>query len=266
MGISYSKLTPQHRQQIIEAFHKGMECRDIPTYLEVSERSVSRVLAEAGINTKRRNRYTLNEGYFDVIDSQVKAYLLGLMAADGCVTSTNYVVFESIQRELVELLKAELQYTGEIRVIEPPGGYASHYRINFSSERLATALSRYAVIAGRGISGVYYFPESDYLGSYLLGYFDGDGCAYVNKNRSGGLVCIVGSRPFTCELAKQVDMGKVVAHQSQSVYYWRIYSRTHIQKFYDLVYAKNKLDQEKTFGLSYKKAKIEEILGSYSRG
>lgn len=260
MAISYSQLTPQHRQNIIQAFQQGMECRDIPSYLGVSERSVARVLAEAGINTKRKNRYTLNEGYFDVIDSQVKAYLLGLMGADGCVTSSNYVVFESTQQELVELLKAELQYTGEIRVIDPPGGYASHYRINFSSERLATALSRYAVVAGRGISGVYYFPESNYLGSYLLGYFDGDGCAYVNKNRSGGLVCIVGSLAFTRELAKQVNMGVVVAHHSKSVYYWRIYSRDNIQKFYQLIY------NQESLGLKYKKNKIEQILGSYCRG
>ena len=260
MATSYRQLTSQQKQRIVEAFAGGLECRQIPSYLDVSIRSVSRVLAEAGINTKRRNRYTLNEGYFDEIDSHAKAYLLGLMAADGCVTSTNYVVLESIDRELVEYLKSELKYSGQIRVIKPPGGHALHYRINFSSSRLAIALSRYSVTVGRTESGVYYFPKLKYLASYILGYFDGDGCAYVNKGRSGGLVCIVGSFEFASKLVKLLDMGVVVPHENKKVYDWRIYSRTHIQYFYEFIY------RHAAFCLNRKKEKIEQIITSYRYG
>ena len=109
-------------------------------------------------------------------------------------------------------------------------------------------------------SGIYYFPELEYLASYLLGYFDGDGCAYVNEGRSGGLVCIVGSFEFTCELAKRLGMGVVEKHSSKKAYYWRIYSRKNIEAFYKFVYKEVKL------GLQRKKRKIEKILGSYKRG
>lgn len=193
MFAPYNQLALQQKYQIIDAFNNGMECRDIPKYIGVSGRAVARVLSEANINTKRKNRYTLNEAYFDVIDSTKKAYLLGLIAADGCVTKHNYIAFESIDRELTEILIDELQYSGEMRIIQP-GTYKPHYRINFSSHRLANALSRYGVVTGRMSTGNYYFPENlEYLAAYLLGYFDGDGCAYVNKGRSGGLVCIVGA-------------------------------------------------------------------------
>lgn len=145
MYLDYRKLTSENKQKIISAFNDGMECREIPNYLCVSERAVSRVLKEANINTKRRNRYSLNESYFDVIDSHSKAYLLGLIAADGCVTNTNYVAFESIDKELTEMLSIELQYSGEIRVVQPQN-YAPHYRINFSSEQLARSLRGYGII------------------------------------------------------------------------------------------------------------------------
>lgn len=254
----YSKLTAQQKQQIIFAFNSRMEFCTIPCQLGVSERAVSRVLVEAGINTRRKNRYTLNENYFDVIDSQTKAYLLGLIAADGCVTSKNYVAFESIDRELTELLRSELQYSGEIRIVKPQN-YAPHYRINFSSRQLATALSRWGVVTGRGVSGLYYFPELEYLAAYVLGYFDGDGCAYVSKGRSGGLICIVGSFEFTSELARLLGMGVVAKHSLKQVYYWKIYSRKNIEAFYNLVY------KQQGIGLQRKKQKIEEILGSYRR-
>lgn len=154
MFAPYHKLTLIEKQQIIEAFNSGMECRDIPKYVGVSGRAVARVLSEASINTKRRNRYSLNEHYFDVIDSVKKAYLLGLIAADGCVTKYNYVAFESIDRELTELLIDELQYSGEMRIIKP-GIYNPHYRINFSSQWLASALNKYGVVTGRMFTGVY---------------------------------------------------------------------------------------------------------------
>jgi len=257
--FNYKQLNPDQKQQIIAVFNQGMECRSIPGYLGVSERAVARVLKEAGVNTKRRNRYTLNESYFDVIDSQHKAYLLGLIAADGCVTASNYVALESVDPELTELLKTELQYSGKIRIIQPQN-YAPHHRINFSSQRMAHALYNYGIQPGRTFSGVYYFPEDQYLGAYILGYFDGDGCAYVNLGRSSGLVAIVGSFEFACELARRLGMGSVSEHHLRKVYYWRIYSRQHIKIFYNLIY------QYPNLGLQRKKLKIEQILGSYKNG
>ena len=259
MPTRYGQLTPVQKQQIIEIFNVGVHCRDIPKCLGISERSVSRVLIEAGFNTKRRNRYTLNETYFDKIDSQVKAYLLGLLAADGCVTKTNYVSFESIDGNLTELLKTELQYTGETRLILPKD-YAPHYRINFSSKQLAHALSRQGIQLGRGESGLFYFPETEFLSSYMLGYFDGDGCAHVNKGRSGGSLSIVGSLEFTSEVTRLLGMGSIQRHHSKSVYYWRIFSRIDIEAFYNFVY------KVPSLGLQRKKIKIEQILGSYRRG
>ena len=143
-----------------------------------------------------------------------------MIAAYGCATHTNYVAFESTYKELTEMISVDLPYSGEIRVVQPQN-YAPHYRINFSSEKLASSLHAYGIIPGRTFSGVTYFPNSQYLASYVLGYFDGDGCAYANKGRSGGLVCIVGSFEFACELARHLGMGSVQEHQFKKVYYWR---------------------------------------------
>jgi hypothetical protein len=259
MATSYLQLNTQQKQSILVAFQNGEECRSIPELLGVSDRSVAKVLSEFGVNTKRRNRYTLNESYFDQIDTPIKSYLLGLMAADGCVTDKNYVVLESIDRELVDLLARELEFSGEIRKIDR-SPHQPHFRINFSSQRIATALHQWQIITNRMASDSYRFPSDEHLNPYVLGYFDGDGCAYPSKSRSGGLVCIVGSRNFTEELSHVMQMGVTIAHCHKVVYYWRIYSKTNIQRFYDLTY------QYPNLGLARKKEKIEQILGSYRRG
>jgi LAGLIDADG-like domain len=259
MAIKYQQLNLQQKQSILVAFQSGEECRSIPELLGVSGRSVARVLAEFGVNTKRRNRYTLNEGYFDRIDTPIKSYLLGLMAADGCVTYKNYIVLESIDRELIDLFAGEIEFSGEIREIDR-SPHQPHFRINFSSQRMSKALHQWQIITNRMASDSYRFPLDEQLNPYVLGYFDGDGCAYPNKSRSGGLVCIVGSKNFAEELSNVMKMGFIIAHSHNVVYYWRIFSRTNIQKFYDLMYRYPNL------GLARKKEKIEQILGSYSRG
>lgn len=260
MAISYRQLTPEIRQKIIDKFNRGMECKEITTKLGLSRRAVRRVLADAGINSKRRNRYTLNENYFDKIDTVEKSYFLGLMAADGCVTLTNYVVFESTEKSLTARFKTALQYDGETRVIYPAGGYQPHYRINFSSKKLATALREKGVIAGRTEAGICYLPSDDFLFAYLLGYFDGDGCAYVNKGRSGGKICIVGSKNFVEQLKQRTGIGTITDHVSGKVHYWNLYHRDHFQQFYDWVY------QYPELGLERKRKNVETILESYQNG
>jgi hypothetical protein len=260
MSISYRQLTPEIRRQVIEMFALGNECREITKRLDLSKRAVRRILAEEDINSKRRNRYSLNEGYFESIDSPTKAYLLGLMGADGCVTATSYIALESIDPELIHLLQQELEYTGEIKIIYPPGGYAPHYRINFSSERLAESLRKQSIFAGRTEAGAFYIPDDQYLHAYVLGYFDGDGSACRNRGRSGGKVSIVGSREFVQELRSRLGLGHLSAHIKGKVHYWNLYGRSDIQQFYDWVYRFPNL------GLERKKQKVEAILGSYHRG
>ena len=255
----YLQLNTQQKQAILVAFQSGEECRVIPELVGVSGRSVARVLAEFGVNTKRRNRYTLNENYFDNIDTPVKSYLLGLMTADGCVTDKNYIVLESVDRELVELFAREIEYSGEIREIDR-SPHQPHFRVNFSSQQLAKSLHQWQVVTDRMASDSYQFPTAEYLNPYVLGYFDGDGCAYSNKGRSGGLVCIVGSKNFTQELCQVMKMGTTLAHSHNVVHYWRIYSKINIQNFYNLMYRYPNL------GLVRKKEKIEQILGSYHHG
>ncbi len=57
-----------------------------------------------------------------------------------------------------------------------------------------------------------------------------------------------------------MKMGSTIAHSHNIVYYWRIFSKINIKKFYDLMYVYPNL------GLARKKEKIEQILGSYHRG
>lgn len=104
MTISYTQLTEQDRVQIVNLFMSRVECRQIQAMMGLSKRAVQRVMKEAGVNTRRRNRYTLDEDYFDVIDTPEKAYWLGFLYADGYVVSTVTREYTSLATKSTQVL------------------------------------------------------------------------------------------------------------------------------------------------------------------
>ncbi|KXZ40455.1 hypothetical protein SAMN05661008_01555 [Alkalithermobacter thermoalcaliphilus JW-YL-7 = DSM 7308] len=188
----YNKLTQVDKEHIIELFNKGLEFKEIMQLLCVSKRSVARVLKEANINTKRRNRYNLNESYFEDIDSQEKAYILGLMYADGFVGSDkhNNIVI-SLTREdryLLEKICTEIQFTGKLRDVDKGGNYEnskSKSVLNFSSKKMASDLRKLGLYPGKSkqLSNIPHLNK-ELIRHFIRGYFDGDGSISLGTSTS----------------------------------------------------------------------------------
>ena len=90
--IPYNKLTDKDKQNIINSYYqyKNLKFKELAELCNVSERAYSRVLKENNIDTHIKNRYTLNQNYFETIDTEHKAYWLGFIYADGYVGDENY--------------------------------------------------------------------------------------------------------------------------------------------------------------------------------
>jgi predicted DNA-binding protein YlxM (UPF0122 family) len=122
---NYKNLNSNDKKCIVEYYYnnKNKSFEEISIDLKVSKRSVSRVLVEFGINTKLKNRYTLNENYFDNIDTQEKAYILGFIYADGFVGGIehNNIVISVNDKQILDDIANEFQFTGNIRKTKKGG-------------------------------------------------------------------------------------------------------------------------------------------------
>ena len=179
----YNKLTLNDKENIISLFNQGFEFCNIIEKLGVSQRSVSRVLKEEGINSKRKNRYTLNESYFNSIDTERKAYILGILYADGFVGDEKFNnIVISLTREdkyLLEKISQEINFTGKIKDIQNGGSYDNSKPksiLNFSSKEMSSDLRKLGVFTNRKTSAVA-TPKmnNDLYRHFIRGYFDGDG-------------------------------------------------------------------------------------------
>ena len=82
------RLTEDLRERIPDLYASGMDAPEIGRVLGCHSSSVYNVLEELGID-RREQIACDNPGYFDKIDTPDKAYWLGFIGADGCVTGFN---------------------------------------------------------------------------------------------------------------------------------------------------------------------------------
>ena len=104
---SYLNLTESEKQKILELYYAMIPSKEIQKTLDISHRCYLNVLKEFNINGKLKNRYAINESYFDIIDNDSKAYILGYIAADGYVGDEHFnnVIISSNDIQILEDIK-----------------------------------------------------------------------------------------------------------------------------------------------------------------
>lgn len=257
---AYNTLNEDDKLNIINLFNNGKEVREIPLILNVSERATARVLKESGINTKCRNRYSLNENYFETINTPEKAYILGLLYADGYVGDERYnnivLSLSEADRPLLEQIAMCIGYTGEIRKNNRKNGYKDTYQhvLNFSNKKMTSDLRKLGLYPGKSAS-MTTMPilDKSLVSHFIRGYFDGDGSVYSSESTSthivGGelktytyqkiRVDIIGTESFMKELISHIPVTyafKMKKAKSENMVYMGLGSRKSSKEFYDYIY------------------------------
>lgn len=149
--------------------------------------------SENGKQIKRKNK--LNENYFEVIDTEHKAYWLGFIMADGCITRTEkngpYNRFEFNLKEEdkahLEKFQKDLQSNYKIKEIEKRNkkrdfnSVVCNIRIN--SRKLVDSLIKNEIYPNK--TGKEVLPKTvpkELIPHFIRGYFDGDGSITLNKS------------------------------------------------------------------------------------
>jgi hypothetical protein len=133
-----------------------------------------------------RYRYRLNEAFFDVIDTEAKAYWLGFITADGCVQSgrigvngwqRNQVTVKLKESDAghLEKLKSDLSAESPVRLVPQTGLAGPGAEIALNSERLTAALIRLGVTPRKSLTAVPWDGHGGLMRHYWRGMVDGDG-------------------------------------------------------------------------------------------
>lgn len=165
--------------------------KELGDVLGRTKNAVALKLNKLGINV---SKYNYNKHFFDIIDTEQKAYWLGFMYADGYVAySTERRVYEaSIELKASDyehLMKFNKSLNGNVEV---------HFRererwdklhnichIRFHSKELVEGLIKHGCIPNKTFDIKMPDIDEDLIRHFIRGFFDGDGSVYHRKDRNG---------------------------------------------------------------------------------
>lgn len=149
-------------------------------------------LKRNNVDTKRDHKFTgekirkfqINPNLFEEINSRDTAYITGLLHSDGCVsTKGNQIRFKSTDLDFLQQVSDKIYKNKPIYIEKqinenhkPTGSIIiSHDKIYQDAIKHGCCISKSYNLK---------FPTTiadDFIGDYLRGFFDGDGCIYVRN-------------------------------------------------------------------------------------
>lgn len=117
------------------------------------------------------------------------AYVLGYLFADGSLDyvpqiRARYMRVTSTDKDRIVLIRKLLSSKHTIATEIRGGNYAPKYILSIGSHRLYAALSRRGLTPHKSLTILLPSIPRQYFGAFLCGYFDGDGCVYIDKQKS----------------------------------------------------------------------------------
>jgi hypothetical protein len=208
------------------------------------------------MRTKGNLKYGCNSSYFDAIDTEEKAYILGLFYTDGNVASKgNRVCLGMNDKDVVEFVKKSLEATHPIHVINDIRTRNLHYRLNICNEALHTSLIKLGCIPSK--SQTIEFPHPNIvprhlLRSFVLGCFDGDGAIFSSDNRNFTWH-FIGTKSMCDGIASHikenldVDVNVKPVRKSAFLYQMRCWKRDSIFKILSHLYHTSAFKMDRKF-------------------
>lgn len=146
---------------------------------------------------KFKSNTLVNHTYFDSIDSEDKAYLLGFFAGDGSVHSKRHNIAILIQKQDVEVLNFYKKFiVPEANLYEYKAQTPSHkdrLKLVIHSPRIKESIVNHGIPPNKtyeGFSNPDTFCRPDFYRHFIRGFFDADGSIYKSYRSLGfKLVC-----------------------------------------------------------------------------
>lgn len=268
---------------------EGKTVSEISEMLGININTLRSGLQSNGIKLKPNKG---NVHYFDNIDSYAKAYIVGFIAADGCLTTyknttTLTITINYDDKAILEFIKSEIGNSHKLLEIERPATYNKskiihHIRYSISDYNINKALNKLGITPRKSLTlkNIIKNIPFEYRDAFIIGFFDGDGTVFVTdklRYNSGQYLCkdhsirvsIKGTLEFLTGVCEHLGITVSHIHNTPSIPTLNFANKKDVIRFfkcYDNLpfYYKRKYDKflEKINHSSFDKYKQDQTISS----
>lgn len=200
-------ISDEDQRQIIRCHESGISAVQVAQRFGIQRDAVRRILKAHGVKPHRcgaRRSRTVNERYFENIDTEEKAYWLGFLLADGNITRTKktYAVtlgLSSVDRAHVEKFAAAIESKALIVERERPSVFPNQRPservysasiLTVYSKPMVDDLCRLGIVPAKSKIATPWDGSPELMRHYWRGVIDGDGWIGDGSKRQGAIgVC-----------------------------------------------------------------------------
>jgi len=196
--VDVNNLLKDKIDQVLSMYESGQNQNEIAKITGHRQVSIHRLLKSNDIEIRDNTRYTVNESFFEKIDSEAKAWVLGWWYADGNVVDDK-IRLAITDKELVEKIAKLMDYTGEVNFKKrKQPHHKDQWELRICRKKLVEDIIKLGCFKRKSM--ILEFPTFDqvpekYIRHFIRGYFEGDGSIYPSRKKYWQ-VCIVSSENF----------------------------------------------------------------------
>ena len=195
---------------ILKMYESGKTPAEIAEYFNCCLPNITRRLKKAGVPFQRNyfkdrrvrtNRHKVDTTFFKEIDTEEKAYFLGIMMADGSIGTNKTQFYLKLKDEdVVVKFKEALKCDYSIKHHDNPYSYI----LQVSCQELIEDLIKWGCTPNKTYTLQLPKIKEDLMHHFIRGFMDGDGCIRVGKTRSTDYFDIVSASKIFIEQLKEV--------------------------------------------------------------
>lgn len=180
-------------KEILESYiNKGIPVTEIAEKLKKSTSTIFRYMKEyeikSSIGSQGARKQKFNENFFEVIDTEEKAYWLGFIAADGCIytesSGTHRLQINLKGSDIDHLNKFQKAIGSRYKIVEKLVKTSPVCQLKVNSKKMCNDLRELNVIERKSIIFNPPILREELKRHFARGYWDGDGWIKDTKRRN----------------------------------------------------------------------------------
>lgn len=245
--------------EIVKKYLLKIKNNDICSEYNISRYTLMKILKKNNVTLKQERNSTINENYFEKIDTEEKAYWLGFLYADGYIrkrkSSELKLKLSTKDKNHIEAFKISIESNSNI--IDGVDNKIKYSYIGIYSKKIVNDLISHGCINKKSLFIKFPAINNELERHFIRGYFDGDG-SICFSDRQKILNFVSGSLTFI-ESIKEIFVKKLNIYDCKIIKndnsYCISWSRIEdIKNIYDYFY------KDSSIFLERKKIKFEEII------
>ena len=239
---------------IVNEYVNGKRYDKIAYDYHMDKETVRNIIIQSGNKIREKSDafqvYTINQHYFDEINTPEKAYILGLLYTDGNRNKRegHYQITLKLQDRDVDILykiQQLMNYNRPLKFIEKIKEHPTHrnqYALIIDNKQIAVSLERWGIIPNKTEYVTFpSFLNNELIPHFLRGCWDGDGT--ISHNPKEQRTSLIGTYALVSKIKEFLE-DKLHVHftlrkagcKMESIYTISLHGRLQLKTFLDYLY------------------------------